>query len=136
MKNTIEHYMTKSPVTIQSGTALDKVIEILGKASVTGAPVINERDQLVGFISARDCVKQLLQTSYHCSTTPVVNDVMTAEVLTAAPEDTMLVLAERMQDRSPKVYPVVQDNRLIGAIDMGVVLEFLAHEKNLCGAWS
>ena len=72
----------KSPSpSVKQGTDLGVVVETLLKYGVFGLPVVNSQRELVGFVSEQDCIHSVLVSSYHCEGTPIVDDVMSREVL-------------------------------------------------------
>lgn len=131
--NTVRSYMRPSPAAIQCGTTLNDVVSQLSAAHMSGAPVVDEQNQILGFVSEHDCIRALLNSSYHCDKHATVNEVMSTEVLTVFPQDSIIDLAIYMQDDKPDVYPVVEANKLIGVISRTEVLRALGEKLNLCG---
>lgn len=111
---------------IRCGTPLAKVVKTLLTHHVSGLPVVDEQLRVLGFVSEQDCIHALLVSNYHCEGEPVVDDVMfRAPVLVSA--DTAVVdLAQRLGAGRPKVYPVVENDRLIGIVTRTAILAQLA----------
>jgi CBS domain-containing protein len=51
--------MTRNPVTVRPDTPLDQVIAILAQQQISGLPVLDQADRLVGVISEADLMWQL-----------------------------------------------------------------------------
>lgn len=82
---------------------------------VFGAPVIDERGNLVGMLTEKDCLKKSGRVSEFMS-----HQVKTIETDTGIADLTKLFLAD-----SHRRYPVVEDNRLVGQISRHDVLRAL-----------
>ncbi len=135
MSKSISNYMNAQPVTIAKGVSLIAIIAQLSASHVSGAPVIDEQKNIVGFVSEQDCLKQLLLGSYHCDQTAVVDDVMRTDVLTVHSSDSIIELAQQMSENKPKIYPVVDNDKLVGVINRQHILQGLTENQQHCGAW-
>ncbi len=111
---------------IRCGTALPKVVKALLANHVTGLPVVDDNRRVVGFVSEQDCIHALLVTSYHHEGEPTVDDVMVKEPVTISPEMSVVDLAQNLGHGKPKVYPVVENNRLVGIVTRSAILAELA----------
>jgi CBS domain-containing protein len=128
----VKDYMILQPPKVQSSTPIAEVIDTLIKNNVSGVPVVDEVDTIIGYVSEQDCIHQVLVDSYHCELTTVVNDVMREDVVTVSPKDSIIDLANRMQDNKPKHFPVVLGGKLVGLIRRSDVLRALATELKDC----
>ena len=81
-----------------------------------GAPVVDESDRLIGFISEQDVMGRVLDSIYHDDEAPLVKEMMRHEVLSVSPNKSITDLAQEMLGPKPKVYPVVEQQRLIGIV--------------------
>ena len=70
---TVDEYMTKDLVTFHPDTPLREVIHSLLENRITGAPVMNEKREVVGLIDDKDCLKLMFDSLYH--NMPVRNKV-------------------------------------------------------------
>lgn len=129
----VREFMQNKPASIAQGTPLAEVIATLRRHKLSGAPVVDTAKRVVGFVSEQDCISQLLNSSYHCSGAPVVDEVMRRDVVSVSGNDSIIDLAEAMNAHRPKVYPVVQDDRLIGLITRSDILQALADNLQICG---
>ncbi len=57
---------------------------------------------------------------------------MHADVLTVSPNDSIIELADVMSGQKPKIYPVVEDGRLIGVITRRDVLNAISTQIGNC----
>jgi predicted transcriptional regulator len=108
--------------------ALDKVLT----SDYLGGPVIDENKKVIGFISGQDLLEKLIKVSYMCQDTHTVGDCMYKEVLSVSPEMSVIELADMMKVGKPKVYPVIENDKLVGIITRRHVLNAIAKNIDLC----
>ncbi len=61
----VTDYMTKKLITFTPETAIMDVINTLLDNKITGAPVLNDKRDVVGLIDDKDCLKVLFDGAYH-----------------------------------------------------------------------
>lgn len=115
---------------IRCGTPLTKVVTALLDNHVTGLPVVDEKRQVLGFVSEQDCIHSLLVSNYHSEGEPIVDDVMFHKPLTVSPEMSVIDLAQNLGAGKPKVYPVVDHGKLVGIVTRTAILSQLAKSGN------
>ena len=87
-----------------------------------GALIICQDDKVVGVLSERDVVRAVARDGEAALGQPV-SAFMTAEVVFAAPAETVAILMGRMTDRRIRHLPVLRDGRLAGVISIGDVVK-------------
>ena len=87
-----------------------------------GALIVCEADRAVGVLSERDVVRGIARGGARALDRPV-SDFMTADIVFAAPAETVAILMERMTDRRIRHLPVLRDGRLAGVISIGDVVK-------------
>ena len=87
-----------------------------------GALIVCDEDRVVGVVSERDVVRAMARGGAAALDRPV-SDVMTAEVVFAAPSESVAILMSRMTDRRIRHLPVLRDGRLAGVISIGDVVK-------------
>ena len=55
----VSDYMTKKLITFSPGDSLSHVINLLIKNKISGGPVVNDKNELIGIISEGDCIKHI-----------------------------------------------------------------------------
>lgn len=111
---------------IRCGTPLTKVVKTLLHNHVTGLPVVDDHRRVIGFISEQDCIHALLVSNYHREGDPTVDDVMFRKPICISAEMAVVDLAQNLGAGKPKVYPVVDHDRLIGIVTRTAILAALA----------
>ena len=136
INNKVEHHMQPvsqpSALSIRCDTPLMEVIQTLQQNHLSGAPVVNQKQHVIGFISEYDCLQAILKSSYHCDEPALARDVMNKAVITVNSNDSIVDLAIAMLDKKPEVYPVTNDQVLVGLITRQHVLQALAKNQALC----
>lgn len=111
---------------IRCGAPLTAVVKVLLSNHVSGLPVVDDHRKVLGFVSEQDCIHALLVSTYHCEGDPIVDDVMYRSPVTVSPEMAVVDLAQNLGAGKPKVYPVVDHDRLVGIVTRTAILKQLA----------
>ena len=61
----VRDYMTTNLVTFTPNQSVQEVVEAIIKHKISGGPVVNEKNDLVGIISEGVCLKQLSESRYY-----------------------------------------------------------------------
>lgn len=128
----VRDYMQRDTHAISVNANTAEVVERLLKSGMTGVPVIDDREAVVGFVSEQDCIKEMLNGAFFCDEAPSVRTVMTTEVLTVTPSTSIVEMAQTMLHQKPKNYPVVSDGRLVGIITRRHILQALIDNDEDC----
>ncbi|GMM86855.1 CBS domain-containing protein [Pseudoalteromonas sp. MTN2-4] len=128
----IKDMMTSQFPTIYAHTELTDIIEQLQSHGLFGAPVVDAQKQLIGFISEQQLLNPLLQNSYFCDGKIIAQDLMSKDVLAVKSNMLVVDLATQMQGDKPKIYPVVEDNKVIGLVTRSRVINALKQAYLSC----
>jgi len=131
--------MTPEPVCASSGDNLRDVARLLDEYEISGLPVIDEQDRLIGVVSRTDLIRRLLEgapaarqderwldllVADSVSTVEVdvarlgtVDDLMSVDPIVAKAEETLSKVARRMaEERVHRVVVVDVTRRPIGIV--------------------
>ena len=128
----VRDYMTVQAVTFKPEMSLSAALEKVMKSSYLGGPVINEKEEVIGFLSGHDLLDKLVKVSYYCQDTHIVSDCMHPDVISVGPDTSIIELADMMQVGKPKVYPVIDNGKLVGIITRRDVLRAVAKNLDDC----
>ena len=128
----VKDYMTLQAVTFKPEMSLSAALDKVMGSDYLGGPVLNENKEVIGFLSGQDLLDKLIKVSYFCQDTHIVGDCMSTEVLSVSSEMSIIELADMMQVGKPKVYPVVDDGKLVGIITRKEVLQAIAKNIDAC----
>ena len=126
----VKDYMIGDLLAFSPSTNLLKAVHKLLEHGLSGAPVIDENNRLVGFISERDCLKAVLDASYFRCEEGLVRDFMSADVVTVSNDATLIDAIQIFVSTSFSRLPVVEGARLVGQISRHDILRGL--EKLRC----
>ena len=101
----------------------DSVLELVARLADknVGALVVVDDDQVVGMISERDVVRRLHYDGQHTLGADV-GSLMTADVVSVSPSDSVDAVAQTMTDNRIRHVPVIADGRLVGIVTIGDVV--------------
>lgn len=119
---TIESMMTDSLITIRPDASIDEAIDMLVKNGVSGVPVVDSEDRLVGVITEF----ALLAVAYDNRVkNHTVAEHMTREVITVDIDDSIQRAADLCIINRVRRLPVMRNGRLVGLIARRDVLRAL-----------
>ena len=128
----VKDFMDQRAVRFTPDMSLSAALDKVMTSGHLGGPVVNESGEVIGFLSEQDLLEKLVSVSYYCQDTHIVSDCMYKEVLSVSPEMGIIELAALMKVGKPKVYPVVEDNKLLGIITRRAVLKAIGQSLNDC----
>ena len=117
--------------TADGGSTLNEVAEALA-ADEIGAVCIMEDGRLAGILSERDIVTHVAADADLSHLTAA--DVMNNDLVTVAPDDSVLVAARRMEEAQVRHLPVLDNGRIAGIVsirDLFAVLVGEAHDPSV-----
>lgn len=125
--------MVYNSFSLRANISVEEAAAELLAHNLPGAPVVNEELEVIGFASEHDLLCKVLNSSYHGSTGANVEDIMRTDVLSVSPDDSIIELAQTMsKTNKPKMFPVIEDKKLVGTITRGLLLKSLV--ANLAAA--
>ncbi|MEH6503096.1 MAG: CBS domain-containing protein [Cycloclasticus sp.] len=106
---------------------ISEAIKFLNTHKISGAPVVDDKGDLVGMLSEKDCLKVALQSTYYEDWVGgSVSEYMTANVETVSDTASIVDLADKFLKSSYKRFPVLdEDGDLVGQISRSDVLRAL-----------
>jgi CBS domain-containing protein len=114
--------------TVEHDVSLTEVAEALA-ADEVGALCVVEYDALAGIVSERDVITHLAAGADPDHLT--AGDVMTSDVVTVGPEETVRAAAQQMYSDQIRHLPVLEDGGIAGMVSIRDVLGVLANHA--CG---
>ncbi len=123
----IKDYMATNLTTFSPEMEISEAIKFLNTHKISGAPVVGERNQLVGILSEKDCLQVALQSTYYEDWVGgVVSEYMTENVETVSDTASVVDIAEKFLKSAYKRYPVLnEEGELVGQVSRSDVLRAL-----------
>lgn len=125
MTRVVSDIMATELVTFSPDTIIHKAIQVLLDKRLSGAPVVDGPDKLIGMLSKKDCLKVVLSSSYHQDWGGTVREFMSPDVVTLDADTDLVSAAEFFLGSNYRRFPVIRDGRLVGQISRADVLRAL-----------
>ena len=105
-----------------NATVID-AIRLMDEKNVGALPVV-DNGKLVGIVSERDYSRKVILKGKSSKDTPV-SDIMTKQVVTVNPSNSVTDCMQIMTDRRVRHLPVLEGTNLIGILSIGDVVNWL-----------
>jgi len=142
--------MTTDVITIAPSLSVEQIAQLLLSCSISGVPVVDAEDRLVGLVSEGDLLRRpeggterqrswwlnLLVSSEERAREFIkthghkAEDIMTREVMTVTPDTPVGEIAGILERRRIKRMPVVEDGKIVGIVSRANLLHGLATHKD------
>ena len=122
----VSDHMTKRLITFSPDQALVEVMELLVQHKITGGPVVDKNNVLLGIISDSDCMKKISENRYFnipLGDTKKVREYMSLNVETIEADLSIFDAAMRFGTSPYRRFPVIKDGYLVGQISQADVLK-------------
>lgn len=117
--------MSKNLTTFRPDQSVMEVMSTLIKKKISGGPVVNDQNELIGIISEGDCMKQLSASRYYNQ--PMedikVEQHMAREVETIDGNMNLFDAADKFLNSKRRRFPIVEAGKLVGLISQKDVLK-------------
>jgi CBS domain-containing protein len=120
---TMLHHKGAVVWTISPQATVFEAIQLLARKNIGALPVM-DGDKLVGIFSERDYTRKVALEGRTSQTTRV-RDILSANVTTISPNDTVEDAMRRMTDKRVRHLPVIEDGRLVGLVSIGDMVNWI-----------
>ena len=97
-------------------------IQLMAEKNVGALPVV-DNGTLVGIVSERDYTRKVILKGRSSKETPV-SDIMTAQLLTVTPSDSVTECMRIMTEKRVRHLPVLEGTNLVGILSIGDVVNW------------
>ncbi|MEQ8707112.1 MAG: CBS domain-containing protein [Phaeodactylibacter sp.] len=128
----ITDYMATKLVTFHPDMDIREAIDILLKKKISGAPVLDDQQQLVGMLSEADCLRILIEGPYNHEPSYAkinVGDYMSTRVKHIDAKKTILDAAYEFVHSGYKRLPVLEEGQLVGQVSRVDILRAIQKMK-------
>jgi len=125
---TADTIMDRTPLSFRPDSGVIVALRQLLTASMSGAPVVDADNNLIGFLSEADCMRGTLMGGYFSTIGELVHDRMTTEVESIGTNTNLVDVAEKFLNNNRRVLPVVEEGKVVGLVQRRCVLEKLLEQ--------
>ncbi|RUA34358.1 MAG: inosine-5-monophosphate dehydrogenase [Bacteroidetes bacterium] len=130
----VKDYMATNLITFNEHQTIYEAMDILMKKKISGGPVVDEHNNLIGVISEGDCLKEIVKGKYNNSPKlpGLVKDYMATNVIHIDPETNIFEVANMFLRMRFRRFPVLKEGKLIGQISQRDIMRAVrdSHEVN------
>jgi predicted transcriptional regulator len=121
----VSDYMTRNLVTFKASQPLEEVINSIIKHRISGGPVVNEKNELIGIISETDCIKQISESRYYNMPMDnnTVENFMIKNVDTIDGNMNIFDAAKMFYESKRRRFPIIENGKLVGQISQKDILK-------------
>jgi CBS domain-containing protein len=121
-----KNIMTKDVITVKDHTPIREAIEILVEKRISGLPVINDHNELVGLITEKDLLKLIFSGDVDLG---IVADYMTRDVVALDEDCDLLDVCEYLINMNYKRIPILNGEHLAGIISRRDMIKYILDMK-------
>ena len=127
----VSDYMTTKLITFRPEQSVLEVMDLLIKNRISGGPVVNENNELMGIISEGDCIKQISESRYFNMpmTDTKVEKHMIKDVDTIDGNMNIFDAANKFLQSKRRRFPIVENGKLVGQISQKDILKAALNQK-------
>ena len=116
--DSVAHYMAKNVITFTADQPVVEAIDIMLEKRISGGPVVNDKGDLVGMLSEKDCLKIIVDRQYNNlpNQKSTVGDYMSRTVATVDISKDVVDVANMFVTGHYRRYPVVENGKLKGQV--------------------
>ncbi|MGV8880012.1 MAG: CBS domain-containing protein [Sphingobacteriaceae bacterium] len=108
-------------------TSVYHALQIMMEKNIS-ALLVMEEEKLTGIFTERDYARKLILQGKSSRDT-MIAEIMTTELLTISPSDSIDHCMEVMTEKKIRHLPVIEQNRVSGMISIGDVVKFIIEDQ-------
>ena len=130
LQQLLDNKKHKSVISIAPHRPVFDALVVLAEYKI-GALLVLDGDKLVGIFSERDYAREIILKGKSSKTTPI-SEVMSSNVLTVKPSNTVEQAMNIMSDKHIRHLPVLEGEKVIGMLSIGdLVKETIEYQQTL-----
>lgn len=114
-------------ISIAQDASVFDAIKLMADRSI-GSLLVMEGDALKGIVTERDYARKVIIKGRSSNTTPVA-DIMTTDLVTASPDQTVNHCMTLMSEKRIRHLPVIVDDKVAGIISIGDLVQAIISDQ-------
>ena len=121
----VSDYMTTNLITFTPDQSIESVMQALIEHRISGGPVVNDKNEVIGIISQGDCIKQVSESRYYNMPMQdqTIEKHMVKNVETIDGNMNIFDAANKFLEAKRRRFPIVENGKLVGQISQKDVLK-------------
>jgi CBS domain-containing protein len=121
--------MTRTVFTTSPQVSVQEVAQLLYQERISGVPVIDDNDRLIGMITEADILKNISHDGLK------VADIMSCQLTTVTEETPVNDIATLLTERKIKRVPVVRAGKVVGIVSRADIVQAVAMGHLVLRQW-
>ena len=115
--------MATKLITFTPDTLIGSAINSFLENKISGTPAVDEKGNLIGMLSEKDCLETLFESSYYNNPSSYVKDYMSTELTTINLYDSLSEVAQKFFDLRFWRFPILDNRKFVVQIRRRDVLK-------------
>lgn len=124
----IKSIMTVGVISVKADTPIYEALSLLAKHKVSGVPVVNEQDHVVGILSEKDVLRILVDRKLKIKST--VDEYMSRDVISFTEEDSAMDVCKFFIRSHIRRVPIVRDHKLVGIVSRADIIPLILEAQD------
>jgi CBS domain-containing protein len=126
--------MTKNVITVHKDTPIDKAVELLAEMDITGMPVVDETNRLLGVITEQDVMHLFHDESNLLYSNPdehnkTVSGYMSADVIFFEEDESIMDVCRCLKTYHFRRVPVTSQGKVVGLISRQDIIKYVLQRR-------
>lgn len=121
--------MTRRVCTTRPETSVQEVAQLLSRQRISGAPVVDDHDQIIGIVTQADLISKVDREGLR------VADIMCRELIVVDEETPVGDIASLLTERKIKRVPVVRNGKILGIVSRADIVHAVAEGHVIIRQW-
>lgn len=133
---TVNEIMIKDVITMSPSESVSDAALQMAESNIRHIPIVDDQHHVIGLISQRDVLRtgSLSMSQDEPNKSPIISQVMTKEIMTIHPRDSLRAAGLALQQHKYGCLPVIKDKKLVGIITdsdfVGVAINLIEEQDN------
>ena len=124
----LKSIMTIGVITVKADTPIYEALYLLAKNKISGIPVVDDEEQVVGVLTEKDVLRILVDKKLDVKS--MVDDYMSHDVICFTEEDSAIDVCKFFIRSNIRRVPIVKDNKLVGIVSRADIIPLILEAKN------